>query len=133
MFRILLLVTVGAWQNAVFARTPPDPCRTKSRHMTLVKNCYSGDMSKANDSTLFFAATPAGANNVAYCYNALISAEHRPGEALIKLRVLKESKDGQFHALDYSISPNEFKGKKEAPLYTLKGLKGTCFSPTRDK
>jgi hypothetical protein len=94
-------------QGYAFAR-PVDPCRTKSRQMTLAKNCYSGDMIKAQEGApQFFATTTGNTPGVNYCFNS---------------------------AYDYSLAPDEVKKMKKDPtLVSLKGLKGECFSPTGDK
>jgi hypothetical protein len=133
MFRFLVLAVLALPVAQVFAKT--DPCHTRSRQLTLAKNCYSGDMGKSQGgSPRFFTTTSGKTPNVNYCYNSLIEIDHKPGQAQMRIRVLKESKDGQYHAYQFTLSPNDLgKGKKDISLFSLKGLKGDCFSPTGDK
>lgn len=56
------------------------------------------------------------------------------GEALVRLHVLKDSKDGHFHSFSYNVAPEELlKMRLENPPVALKGLKGECFSANEDK
>jgi hypothetical protein len=108
------------------------PCHTHSRQMTLVKNCYTGDMMKPVDGgAQFFDSAPVNKNGASYCYNSLVLVEQKPGEALVRINVLKDSRDGQVLAY---VAPEEVKKiKRDAPLLSLKGLKGECYSPTGDR
>ncbi|MGZ3723796.1 MAG: hypothetical protein ACXVA9_12725, partial [Bdellovibrionales bacterium] len=70
-------------QSYAFARIPADPCHTKSRQMTLAKNCYSGDMVKSQDGApQFFATTTGNTPGANYCFNSLVEMERKPGQAL---------------------------------------------------
>lgn len=129
-----IAIALVFFQGAAFARAPADPCHTKSRQMTLAKNCYTGDMMKSADNgTHFFGATQARANGISYCFNSLVQVERKPGDTL-HIHIFKDGKDGQFHSYDYAVAPEDVKKiKKEPILLTLKGLKGDCFSATGDK
>lgn len=128
MSRHLVFLGLLIVQGVAFAKDPPEPCRTRSRQMTLVKNCYTGDMIKPTEGgAQFFSSTELESKGANYCYNSLVSVEHKAGQ--VRIHVLKDSKDGKFHAYEYAVSPDELKKmKKDTPLLVLKGLKGSCFT-----
>ena len=133
MFRAILLTTALFAQGFAYAKAPPEPCRTRSRQMTLVKNCYTGDMAKpAEGGGQFFDSTDLEGRKVSYCYNSFIKVENKAGE--LRINVLKDNRDGKFHAYNFAVPATEVKKiKKDLPLIHLKGLKGSCFSKTGDR
>ena len=115
------------------AKDRPAPCRTRSRQMTLIKNCYSGDMGHPLDAggARFFDVIASTKAQASYCYNSLVMVDHRPSQAQIEIRVLRDGKDGQLRAFKFALAPDELRRlKSDTPLISLKGLKGDCFSPT---
>lgn len=101
--------------------------------MTLVKNCYTGEMVKPLDGGgQFFTSLTVKNQPLNYCYS-LVTIDHRAGDALIHIRVLRDGKDGQFHAYHYSLPQAQLKkSKTDAPMVSLQGLKGECYTSNPD-
>jgi len=129
---ILASLSLICLTGSAFARDV-DPCRIRSRQMALAKNCFTGDMFKGYEYGPQFIGSEPGKAGVNYCYNSLVEVEHRPGEALVHLHVLKDGKDGQMHAFEYTLSPDDVKKTKSGAMVSLNGIKGDCFSPTGDR
>ncbi len=132
--RVTLAMLVLCSASGAHAKKPIEPCKTKSRQMTLVKNCYTGEMVKPLDGGgQFFTSVEMKNPNVNFCYNSLVTVDHKAGDALVHIRVLRDGKDGQFHAYHYSMPHDEVKkSKKDVPAVALQGLKGECFASDPD-
>jgi hypothetical protein len=136
MFRISgLTLTLMLCVSPAFASNSLSPCRTHSREMTMVKNCYTGDMAHTFDNGgHFYQNTDPDAQGIGYCYNSLVFLEHHAGDAQVKIHVLKEGKAGDVRAYNYVIAPEEIKKiAQDAPAFMLNGLKGECYSSKGDK
>lgn len=133
MFRVVSLVAAVFAHSIALAKDPPEPCRTRSRQMTLVKNCYTGDMAKPSDGGgQFFSSVDLEGRKVSYCFNSLIKVESKAGE--LRINVLKDNRDGKFYAYNFSLPAAAIKkAKHDLPLVHLKGLKGACFSKNGDR
>ncbi len=128
--RRVLLTGVLLTASPAFAKAPPEPCHTRSRQMTLVKNCYTGEMMKASEgSAQFFSSIDSKTKGPNYCFNSLVMIEHKNGEAKIHLHVMRDSKDGKFHSYYYALTPTEITATKKQPsTVLLQGLTGECFA-----
>lgn len=132
MIRPLVLAAIALNIGTVWAKS--DPCRIRSRQMALAKNCYTGDMAKTQDGPKFFTSSLGPVKGANYCQNSLIEIERKPGQAQMRIHVLRDGKDGKAHAYQFTLATDDLKKSKgNLVLFELKGLKADCFSPTGDR
>jgi hypothetical protein len=132
MIRSLVLAAIALNLGTVWAKS--DPCRIRSRQMALAKNCYTGDMAKTQDGPQFFTSSLGPVQGANYCHNSLIEVERKAGQAQMRIHVLRDGKDGNAHAYQFTLATDDLKKSKgNGMLFGLKGLKADCFSPTGDR
>jgi hypothetical protein len=134
MNRSALLSLLVILSTAAHAKKVVEPCHIRSRQMTLVKNCYTGEMAKPTEGgSQFFSFLGVKNSQANYCYNSLVTVQHKSTDPQIHIRVLRDDKKGAFQAYHYSIPRDELKkSKSDTPVVTLQGLKGECFSNNPD-
>jgi hypothetical protein len=134
MNRLVLALCFLAASSAQATKKPVEPCKIKSRQMTLVKNCFTGEMAQSGSSGgQFFTSLQPKTTKANYCYNSLVSVAQKPGDVQVHVRVLRDDKKGMFHVYHYTLNRDEVKKNPlPSPAFALQGLKGECFSSDPD-